>query len=389
MRVLTLATEFPPAHGYGLGRYVAEHTSALAAAGAEVAVACNNYDAATETYEREGVEVNNTPMFVPFRGYAWIADALQSNVLLLARAMEMTSRNGDFDILHIHDWLAASAAKSLKDAYDWPLVVSIHDTSLGKNQGRLDAEERYIAEMEGWICEHAEAVLVNSEFLGRELVEAYRVPNDKIRVVGCGVSAETFETRSDPQLFKTVLCREDESLVVFVGRLARMKGPHVLLEAIPRVLGLRPETRFVFAGEGQMREGLEHRAKELGIEANVRFVGHLRGQVLATFYRAADMVVMPSLYEPFGMVALEAMVCGTPVVAADTGGLSEVVVDGDTGLKVPPNDPEALARATIHLLRSPGLGKQLAEQARLRALQQYRWEDVATRTMSVYERLVR
>ena len=388
MRVLTLATEFPPAYGYGLGRYVAQHTAALASAGAEVAVACNNYDGSNERYDREGVEVSNAPIFIPFKGYTWIADVLQSNVLLLARAMEMAGRNGDFDILHLHDWLAASAARSLMDAYDWPLVVSIHDTALGKNQGRLDGDEHYVAQMEGWICEHAEAVLASSESIRQELIQAYRVPPDKITVVGCGVNPQSFETRSDPQLFKSVLCRADQPLVAFVGRLARMKGPHVLLEAVPRVLSLRPQTQFVFAGGGQMREGLENRTRELGVEGSVRFVGHLRGQVLATFYRAADLVVVPSLYEPFGMVALEAAVCGTPVLVSDTGGLSEIVVDRVTGIKAPPNDPDALARGILHLLHDPDAGRELAEQARARARGQYRWEEVATRTMSVYERLV-
>jgi glycogen(starch) synthase len=300
----------------------------------------------------------------------------------------MARRNGHFDILHIHDWLAASAAKSLKDAYGWPLVVSIHDTALGKNQGRLDKDEQYVAEMEGWVCEHAAAVLANSEFIRQELIQAYRVPKDKITVVGCGVNPESFRTESDAQLFKTVLCSAHEPLVAFVGRLTPTKGPHVLLEAVPRVLGLRPETRFVFAGDGQMREGLESRARELGLEGTVRFVGHLRGQVLATFYRAADLVVVPSLYEPFGMVALEAAVCGTPVLVAGTGGLSEILVDGVTGITVPPNDPEALARGIVHLLHNLHLGRELAAHADARVREQYRWEDVARRTMAVYERLV-
>lgn len=390
MRILTLATEFPPARGYGLGRYVADHTAALAAEGCEVSVACNNWDGGLQpgTYERAGVEVNNAPLFIPVKGYTWIADVLQSNVLLEARAIEMARRDGDFDLLHIHDWLSASAARSLGDLLRIPLAVTVHDTVRGRNQGRLSDEEDYVARMEEWICRHADAVLANSRFIRRELIEAYGVPEDKLSVVGCGVNPAAFESDADPRLFKSVLCPPDAPLVAFVGRLTQPKGPHLLLEAAPHVLRLQPEARFIFAGDGKMRQALEGRAAELGLQDRARFVGHLRGKVLATFYRAADMVVVPSLYEPFGMVALEAMVCGTPVIASQTGGLREIMANGDCALPAPPNDATTLARAILHLLHNPERGAQLAQRGREVATERYQWRDVAHRTLRVYEQVV-
>ncbi len=391
MHILTLATEFPPAHGYGLGRYAAEHTAALVAQGCEVAVACSNHDGQMPNGvgSRAGVEVNNAPIFMPVRGYTWVADVLQNSVQLEARAIEMARRNGGFDVLHIHDWLAASAAKSLRDLLQIPLVVTMHDTVLGRKQEELGDEEQYIAQMERWVCEQADAVLANSEFIRQELIGAYDVPEGKVSVVGCGVRPESFVTDTDIRLFKGLFGSPDQPLVAFVGRLAHMKGPHVLLEAIPHVLGLEPGVRFAFAGDGQMRHALQQRAAELDLRERARFIGYLGGKVLATFYRAADVVVVPSLYEPFGMVAAEAMVCGTPVIASDTGGLSEIMAnDGECALPAPPNDPMTLARAILHLLHSPARAAQMAARGQEIAVGRYGWDDVARRTVQTYERVV-
>ncbi len=391
MRVLTLASEFPPAHGYGLGRYVSEHSAALVAQGCEVSVACNNWDANLKsgTYQWAGVEVNNAPMFIPVHGYTWVADVLQANLLLEARAVEMARRSSKrFDLIQVHDWLTASAARSLRDLLKLPLVVMMHDTVRGRNQGQLSDEEEYIAQMEGWICEHADAVLCNSAFIRNELIEAYGVDDKKLTTVGCGINPIAFEADTPPRLFKSVLGPPDAPLIAFVGRLTSIKGPHVLLEAVPHVLKIRPDARFIFAGDGKMRQALEGRAQELQVEQNVRFVGHLRGKVLATLYHCADVTVVPSLYEPFGMVALEAMACHTPVIVSETGGLKEIVADRDCALLAPPNDAVTLARAILYLLNHPQRAAQLADNGCHVACEQYGWEEVARRTKHVYEQVV-
>ena len=390
MRVLTLASEFPPAHGYGLGRYVADHTAALAAGGCEVAVACNNWDANLQSgrYDREGVEVNNAPIFMPIKGYSWVADVLQSNLLLETRALKMSRRDGEFDILQVHDWLTASAAHCLHDLLDLPLVVTIHDTVRGRNQGELNPDEQYVASMETWICQQADAVLCNSAFIHKELVEAYGVDEEKITVVGCGVDPQAFKSDTPPRLFRSVLGAADVPMIIFVGRLTAIKGPQVLLEAVPEVLRVVPEARFVFAGDGQMQQSLTQRAGQLGVAEKVRFVGHLRGTVLATLYHSADATIVPSLYEPFGMVALESVVCGTPIIASETGGLLEIMSKADCALPIPPKDSSALARAIVYLLRHPDRAAELAENGRRVALEQYGWDRVAQKTLSAYNRVV-
>jgi glycosyltransferase involved in cell wall biosynthesis len=388
LRVLYLATEFPPAQGYGLGRYAYEHSRALARAGVEVEVICNNFDGNAESYEVDGVRVHNTPYVVPFSCYDWVGDVLQKKVTLLARAAQRVRSNGGFDLLQVNDWLAASAAKVLKEVYGLPLVVTMHDTQIGKTFGQPDAGGAYVAQMERWLCELADAVTANSHFLRNELISAYGVPAGKIAVTGCGVEAASFTTGGDPELFKRLFCEPGETLVAFVGRLVMNKGPHMLLEAAGRILAVCPRTRFAFVGEGPARPDLERRTQELGLAGRVAFYGHLRGAVLSTFYHAADVVVVPSLYEPLGLVALEAMAAGTPVVASATGGLAEIVEDGHTGLLVPPNDAQALAAAVVRLQFDPHLRSCLAESGPESTRQGFTWDRVAKATCEVYRAML-
>ena len=183
------------------------------------------------------------------------------------------------------------------------------------------------------------------------------------------------------------IAAEPEPLILFVGRLVPLKGPQVLIEAMGQVAQVHPEAQLVLVGDGALRDQLRQHAQELGLAGQVRLLGYVRGKPLAALYRAADVVVVPSLYEPFGLVALEAMVSGTPVVAADAGGLAALVRDQQTGLKVPPNDPRALAGGILRLLTDHDLASGLAANARRMAMKQYSWTDVAKRTLALYQGL--
>lgn len=384
MRVLCLATEYPPAHGYGLGRYAHEHCQALAAAGVEVDVVCNNYDNRRDHYQDGLVQVHNVPFQLPFRGYDSASDILQGNVTLFTRAAQLLRGGRSYDVIQSHDWLSASAGHALRQSFGVPLVVAMHDTELGKSLGQLTPEQQYVAEMERWICEQADAVAANGQFIKSELAAAYGILSEKISVVGCGVGPERFEVEIDREAFRSLFCLPGEMIILFVGRLTPIKGPQVLLEALPEVLTLFPEIRMVMAGEGPMREPLRRRAEEMGIAERVRFIGYVRGKPLAAVYRSADVLVVPSLYEPVGMVALEGMVCGAPLVVGDAGGLSDIVEDGRTGLKVPPNDPQALARALAITLSRPDLASQRVAAAREYALSCHSWAEVAQRSIEIY-----
>lgn len=386
MRVLYLATEFPPAALYGLGRYAWEHSRALARAGVEVEVVCNNGNPDWARCEYPGLAINNAPYRPPFEYPDWVGGVLQQAVPMVARAAECVAHHGPFDLIQAHDWLAASAARALHETYGLPLVLTMHDTQAGKCLGQMDAGSTYMAEVEKWVCEWAAGVTANSSFLRDELAQVYQVPLERVEVIGCGVSPESLQPGGDVRLFRRLFGEERDLLVGFVGRLAFAKGPHVLLEAARAVLEVCPQARFVFVGTGSMQERLLARAGELGVAERVFLPGHVAGKVLSTLYHALDVLVVPSLYEPFGMVALEGMACGRPVVVSDTGGLGSLVEDGVSGIKVPPNDPRALAEAVVRLILSPELRSALGQEAQRRATEGYTWDAVATRTVAAYEK---
>jgi len=174
--------------------------------------------------------------------------------------------------------------------------------------------------------------------------------------------------------------------VLLVGRLVYEKGFQVALEAMPRVISELGNVRFLVAGSGTHEQELRAQAAALGLDRHGTFLGWIGDDVLHTLYRIADLTVVPSLYEPFGLVALEAMASGCPCLVADTGGLREVVPHEEVGLRFRARDPESLAQLAIRLLADDDLGRRLVSEAHGH-VRSFDWADVAEQTLAVYERL--
>jgi glycogen(starch) synthase len=186
---------------------------------------------------------------------------------------------------------------------------------------------------------------------------------------------------------RTRFAEPHEKLVLLVGRLVYEKGFQVALEALPKVIERLPNTRFVVAGSGTHEEELRRQAKEQGLMEHGTFVGWIGDDVLHSLYAIADVCVVPSIYEPFGLVALEAMASSCPCIVADTGGLREVVPHDEVGLRFRARDPESLAEMTIRVLDDAKLCRRLTAEA-FNHLRRFDWADVAERTAGVYEELV-
>ncbi|HOX08042.1 MAG TPA: glycosyltransferase [Planctomycetota bacterium] len=381
LRLLVLATEYPPARGFGLARYTAELSAALARQGMDVHVACMNYNAGKPLWRHEGVTVHLATDVGNPRHYSWVSESVIGNLWMLERAEQVIRERGPFDLLMAHDWLGALAAKALKVAHELPLVFFMHDTEPGKRGGKMDPEQTYIAQIEAWACAYADMVVANSRFIADELVRFHRVRQDKVRVITPGVNPGRFANACHTPDFRALFAPRDEKLVLFVGRLSPMKGVDLLVEAVPEVLAQRPKTRFLVAGEGVLREKLDARVKELGLTAHVTMVGHLAGKVLNAAYRAADLLVVPSRYEPFGMVALEALSCGTPVIAADTGGLREIVPTEEPCRRFAADNLKALVTSLTEALKTePNEAQRLA----LREIAgRYSWDRAASEVLEV------
>jgi glycosyltransferase involved in cell wall biosynthesis len=216
-----------------------------------------------------------------------------------------------------------------------------------------------------------------------EVRRVFQVPNDKVAVIPNGVDVNNFKSLSKTTR-RSDYAAPDEKIVFYVGRLVTEKGVQVLLDAAPEILSHHPKTKFVIAGKGPFMDSLRRQAALLGIANRVYFTGYINDEVRNSLYSWADVAVFPSLYEPFGIVALEAMAARTPVVVSDCGGISEIVRHGEDGLKANTGSSHSLARNILALLQQPQLGSMLRERAYTRVLNEFNWKNIARQTASVY-----
>ena len=388
MQILMLSWEFPPRSIGGLSRHVFELSRALVAAGYRVDVLTCGGDKLPEREIMEGIGVWRV---IPYPGAEerdFIDWVQRLNFALLERGVVLVNRRGGFDLIHAHDWLVAFAARALKHIYTIPLLATIHATEYGRNNGLHTQEQRQISNIEWWLTYEAWKVICCSRYMQEELQHLFRLPPDKLTVIPNGIrpaiAMEAPENIPLPGSFYDPLAR----MIFYVGRLVPEKGVQVLLEAAPAILKRFPHACFVIAGTGPFADYLKKQAAELGLADKVYFTGYIDEQTKNFLYRSASVSVFPSLYEPFGIVALEAMVMGIPLVVSSCGGLDEIVEHGVDGLKAYPGDAGSLAGQVCRLLEHEELAAVMAEQAYQKVMQKYSWEKIAEKTGEVCREIV-
>jgi glycogen(starch) synthase len=386
--VLLLSWEYPPVLVGGLGRHVHALAGALARAGHDVTVVSRHAPGASYDEQRDGVRVVRVcrdPPLVPFE--QWLAWAMSFEHPLLRAALKVCE-DWQPDVVHAHDWLVAHAAAGVKDVLDVPLVATVHATEAGRHQGWLPTEvNRAIHTVEWWLTYEARRVIACSAYMRWEVTRLFDLPPDKVDVVPNGIDPARW--RADRASIAAVKDGYGDPLLCFIGRLEYEKGVQTLLRAIPRLRRRHPGVRLVIAGTGTHEDELRTLARSLRLGSSVVFAGQLDGEELATLGAAADVALVPSIYYPFGMVALEAAAAGTPLVVADTGGLRELVEPGVTGLRFATEDVAGLADAVGTLLRDEVSARRLAQRARAVVERDYAWPRVAARTTATYERAIR
>ncbi len=390
MRILTLSWEYPPRVVGGLGRHVAALTRNLAAQGHEVHVITRDHpDAPTEEW-RDGVHVvrvSEAPPVIPFDDLVpWVL-AFNNRVQSAAARILATY---EVDVIHAHDWLVAHAAAGCKDAFDVPLVATVHATEYGRHQGWLPGPmNKLIHQFEWWLTYEARRVLTCSDYMRDQVTDIFALPADKVDVIPNGVAVEDFALPTDElAAFRAEVIPDGRPLLLFAGRLEYEKGVQTVLHAVQHVEERIGPVRVLVAGVGTYSDELRRLVAELGLDDRVTFTGFLEDHDLRLHYAAADVALAPSIYEPFGLVAVEAMACGTPVVVGDTGGLREIVADGH-GLSFPPQDEGQLADRLVALLTDPTMAAELVARGRRRIAARYDWASVARATTGTLARAVR
>ena len=388
--VLVLSWEYPPLIEGGLARAVRNLCDALVEQGSEVHVLTRGGEESPAEEVMNGVHVHRVRE--PTRPkdlnefVTWVE---RMNSDMLAAGVELGD-SYDFEIVHGHDWLVANACDHLANRFGVPLVMTIHATEHGRHQGWINKHpQTYIHGVERWITNRADRVLCCSTFMREQIVDIFGVPAESVEVIPNGIDPDELQPQSEEELLRLrgEFAKPDEKLVLLIGRLVYEKGFQDALDALPAIIEQLPNTRFIVAGSGTHEEELKKQAAELGLMKHGTFVGWIGDDVLHSLYRIADVCVVPSIYEPFGLVALEAMVSGCPCIVADTGGLREVVPHDEVGLRFRARDPESLAEMTIRVLEDAELCRRLTEEA-FNHLRRFEWGDMAERTSVVYEGLI-
>ena len=411
MRIVMLSWEYPPKIVGGIARHVEEISWALARRpDSEVHVVTCDFPGAPAEETVRGVHIHRVAAYDAPGGHRdfihWVhqlnaamrdrADALCREWLSPRRSgapplnpKRLTNKDGI--LLHAHDWLAYFAAVELKYAYKLPLVATIHATEYGRNNGIHTEINRYINGIEWQLVWETWRVIVCSWFMKGEAELALQAPSDKLDVIYNGIQADKFQFDFPPAEaadFRARFAAPHEKMILFVGRGVREKGVQVLIDALPKVRAGYADVKLVIAGGGY-RQHLVDQANALGAGPYVHFTGFIPDDELLRLYRVADVACFPSLYEPFGIVALEAMAACTPVVVSDAGGLREVVAADETGTVTWANNPDSLAWGLLRVLNDPQKAREMADRAYERVQAIFNWDRIAGQTAEVYARVWR
>lgn len=391
MRVLFVSWEYAPHINGGLGKHVMELAPALVALGCEVHVLTPRLSGgASRESSAEGVIVHRVEA-AQSSGYGFISFNAEVNQAIELAGLRVSGEVGGFDLIHNHDWLTATAAAALKHAWKIPLVATIHATERGRGQGRLlGPQAERIHTLEWMLTYEAWRVIACSHFMANQIHEYFETPPDKIDVVANGVRImpTPFASEAEWLNYRRRFAEDDQPIAYYVGRIVYEKGLHILLDCWPSVLQRYPRARLVIAGAGPYLNELKDQARWLDISDSVIFAGFISDAERDQLYHVASVAVFPSLYEPFGMVALEAMAANCPLVVSATGGLTEVVTPHVTGLTVQPGNPQSLAWGLLHTLTHPEWTAKRIENAFATARDSFGWATIATETLSVYKHVL-
>ena len=387
MKILLLSWEYPPVVIGGLGRHVHHLATELVMAGHEVVVLSRRPTATdpqshpTTDEFAEGVRViaaAEDPHEFTF-GADMMAWTLAMGHAMVRAGLGLAGWRPD--VVHAHDWLVAHPAVALAQSFDVPLVSTIHATEAGRHSGWVSGVvSRQVHALESWLVRESDSLITCSASMREEISTLFG--HQRGDIADITVIRNGIDTQGWP--FAARRRRRGPAELLYFGRLEYEKGVHDAIAALPRIRRTHPGTTLTIAGDGTQLDFLKEQARKHKVSKATNFVGRVDHSQLLSLLHRADAAVLPSHYEPFGIVALEAAAAGAPLVTSNAGGLGEAVIDGVTGLSHPPNDVAALSAAVRVALDSPSATRQRAEAARERLTSDFAWQTVAAQTAQVY-----
>ena len=394
MRLLFISWEYPPNVVGGIGKHVSELVQAFIALSGEITTPfqmdlltphSGNAPLFEELSESMTVHRVETPLVNPLDLFNSVVD---NNRYLVSKARELHESN-PYSLIHVHDWLTASAGIELKHDWKIPLVTTIHATERGRHHSHLPSETSHrINQLEWQVCFESWRLIVCSSYMAGELRRFFNVPLDKVTLIPNGVDVTPFASCTEERVreLKGRFAPHGEKLLFYIGRITPEKGVQVLLRALPSIREKHPDVRLLVAGRNS--EQMQPLVDELGIGEAVELLGFIDSETRNCLYRSVDAAVFPSLYEPFGIVALEAMAAGCSVIASEVGGLAEVVDHRRTGLTVRANDTQSIAWAVDQLFTDPVQAQAMRARALQEVTRSYNWVTIAASTLNMYRAVV-
>ena len=390
-RVLILSWEYPPLIEGGLARHVRKLSEAWSSSAIEVHVLTRGGEESPAEEVAAGVSIHRVREPTPPDRPRRVRRLGRADELRHARrrgrarrplraSTSSTATTGS----------SPTPATTSRKRFDAPLVTTIHATEHGRHQGWVDKHpQSYIHGVERWITNRSDRVIACSYYMREQIADIFGVEEERVAVIPNGIDPEDLQPQDPAELerLRAEFAAPDEKLVLLIGRLVYEKGFQLALEAMPRLIERRPGHALPGRRLGHPRgRAARARPRSSGLMEHGTFLGWIGDDVLHSLYPIADLCVVPSIYEPFGLVALEAMASGCPCIVADTGGLREVVPHDEVGLRFRARDPEALAEVAERVLADDELGQRLVAEA-YEHVRRFDWVDVAEQTAAVYDEL--
>lgn len=381
LRVLLLTWEFPPHIVGGLARHSEGLSLYLQKNGVEVIVVTTKTpDMGLFFEEKYGVKIYRVePLNAMDNQFLnWIGGL---NMAMAQKAFQL-SNEFSFDIIHAHDWLVGEAAKTLANSFKIPLITTIHATEHGRNAGIYTELQQFIHQKEDKLIKSSNQLIVCSEYMKDEVIEIFAYPKEKISVIPNGVDIDNCSFDHENHLHP-ILQQENRKMIFSIGRLVKEKGFDLIIEAAAKMK--RNDLCFVIAGIGPLFQEYEQLIKKHSLENKVYLIGFITDQQRNQFFEKCTMAIFPSRYEPFGIVALEAMKLSKPVIVSATGGLKGINKHLETGLFMEPNNVDSLIEQIEMILNKPMMAEKMATNGKKLVDQFYSWQRVADMTKRIYE----
>ncbi|MFP3722330.1 glycosyltransferase [Niallia circulans] len=384
--VLILSWEYPPNIVGGLGAHVVGLTNSLIKNGYEVhlVTAQEMNKNPEDVEEKAGLFVYRVkPIYSKDQNFIhWIGGL---NLAMWDKAIEI-GKNTTFELVQAHDWLVGAAAISLKNQLNVPLIATIHATEHGRNGGIYTEMQKFIHRKESQLIDTADSLIVCSEYMQNELMTIFEVEQTKINIIPNGV--EILKKGAISAAPVENFSKDNKKVVFAMGRLVKEKGFGTLLEAARKLHKKRNDLCFVIAGIGPMYDEYQQFIERHQLAESVHLIGYLQEEQKNALYALADIVVIPSSYEPFGIVALESLVFAIPTIVSQTGGLKGIIKDRETGLYMEPNNAENLVKNIEYLVENPAVGKKIGKKGQILVSQLFSWNRIGEETKRIFDELI-